>query len=645
MREIAVKLINRLNSTSAVLTSTELSHSLGISKRTVKNIVAEINQEIAGLIESSTKGYTLNEAKMNQPENNSWISGIPQTPSERMYFILKKLLLESYPADELLDIFDLSDELMVSEATIQKDLLKVRRYLKNYDIAVNSSLGKIRMEGQESDKRRVLNTLYYQEIEKGEVSINSIKALFPSYDIERISEIILDATRKRHYFINHFSLLNVVMYVIISIDRIKEDFFYEDVELAKLKQHKKFDENERKMIYTISSNLGELYQFKYSPLELEELGTILIGNILISDFRNLEQKKLLHLVGPDTLTLVDEMIKDVKDYYGFIEVNQDFLTRFSLHINNLLTRLKVNYNNKNPLADRIKYAYPLLFDSAVRMSNTIYKQTGYQISDDEIALMVLHLGTLFEEVEKEKDNLNAALIIPDYHDVFTRLVDKIEKKFPSLVLKKMAPEDSELYTDEYFEQLDMVITTVPIDIAGINPVYVTPLLTKNDVLNLEETIKTIRSNKQKIYLKGVLSEITSPVFFQKNESIREQKALIQTLCQRFEQKGLVPAEFVTDVLNREQLSSTAFGMIAIPHALTMDASETMLSISIYDKPIFWGENEVQIVFLFAINKNKKKPFNAIFDHLIVDLSDKNDLRYLTNSDSYEEFLDNLLKIV
>lgn len=80
--------------------------------------------------------------------------------------------------------------------------------------------------------------------------------------------------------------------------------------------------------------------------------------------------------------------------------------------------------------------------------------------------------------------------------------------------------------------------------------------------------------------------------------------LIKVLANELIEESIASFDYCNDVLKREKSSSTAFGKIAIPHSIEMNASETKIIVGIDNKGFIWDENsKVNIVLLIAINKD------------------------------------------
>ena len=81
----------------------------------------------------------------------------------------------------------------------------------------------------------------------------------------------------------------------------------------------------------------------------------------------------------------------------------------------------------------------------------------------------------------------------------------------------------------------------------------------------------------------------------------------------------------------------------MPHSLKMEASRTGMYILLSDKPITWGEHMVNVVLLFAINRQDRELFHEIFDNLIVLLLEYQSLEKVLGSGSYAEFIESILE--
>lgn len=88
----------------------------------------------------------------------------------------------------------------------------------------------------------------------------------------------------------------------------------------------------------------------------------------------------------------------------------------------------------------------------------------------------------------------------------------------------------------------------------------------------------------------------------------------------------VDTHFKDKVLEREKMSSTAFGNFAIPHAMKMHANKTGINILISENPISWNEHPVNLVIMMCFNKNERYIFNEIYDPITMILSEPENVK-------------------
>ena len=109
-----------------------------------------------------------------------------------------------------------------------------------------------------------------------------------------------------------------------------------------------------------------------------------------------------------------------------------------------------------------------------------------------------------------------------------------------------------------------------------------------------------------------------------------------------EENGYVEPSFLEEVYEREHHSPTVFGRLAVPHAMKLNARKTGMYIMISEKGITWGKQTVNLVLLFAVNKEDRAMFHEVFDNLIVLLLENQNLDLVLESRNYEVFVDAIM---
>ena len=175
-------------------------------------------------------------------------------------------------------------------------------------------------------------------------------------------------------------------------------------------------------------------------------------------------------------------------------------------------------------------------------------------------------------------------------------------------------------------------------------VLITGIIRSNDLDAIEQKVREIRQRKKIEAVINQLLAVTSDKFFYKNPDFGSKEDLITGMANDLLDKGIVGYDYLNDVFYRENISSTAFNQIAVPHTLTMNANQTMISIALFDKPFNWGGKRISIVFMFAIHPEDRRMFHFIFDNLISLLLNDENVRLLKDCGSYAEFIEKIPSI-
>ncbi len=631
------KRLLRLLSRSQLMTSTELANALGVSVRTVKTYVRAINEDWPGAISSSRAGYRL-DTEVARPLFSGTTERIPQTSDERVVYIIDRLI--DNDADPHIDVHDLCDELYISLSTLKNDLTKVKKKLSRFDLKLVTKGDTVECVGLEKNKRKLLSSLLYDESNINFVDIDSLQNAFIDIDIHFIRQTILEIFDKYHYFINDYSLLNLVLHVTIAIDRIRNhngnDQRIQDIPDVRL--------HEYALAQEIARRYEEHFAISFSEAEVYEMTLLIISRATTIDYKSITTENLETFVGKECLELVKALILDINHFY-YIDLSEpEFLIRFALHIHNLLVRSKNDYFSKNPLTDSIKVSCPLIYDCSVNMARIIKIHTGISINDDEIAYIAFHLGSTLEAQRNLATKINAVLYCPSYYDTDLRISDMINRHFgEKMLIKYILTDETEI---EKVKDADLLISTIPLaKVPSIPLAMITLFMTDRDQERLREKIAVIQKEKKHKEFEGYLRSLIIPDFFERRAGFPDEVGCIEHMAEKMRKKGYVDASFKDEVLERERLSTTAFGSFAIPHAMKMHAEKTGMNILICDEAIPWKDHPVTFVMMLSFNKNERHIFNEIYDPITMILSQSDNLKRLCNCQDHEDFIHTMVSML
>ena len=622
------------------LTAKTISSKLNVSVRTVKNYIYQINAQYPSTIHSSRDGYATDFKKASQilqkeTEKNTK-SGIPQNSRERVNYILHRLMSSQTPVN----LYDLCEELYISLSTLNHALTLAKRKIQDFNLELKHDSSELSFSGTEANKRKLLSTMVYDSTDMNFADLSLIKKAYPHIDINFVQNSIDEIFNTSHMYINDYSLVNLILHIAIAIDRIKSGYSNQSA----IPQLKEDALTQYEIAENLSNKLASKLTLAYTPAEIYELSLLIASRATSIDYTALTKSNIKDYIGAGHYQLVKELIKLIEDNYSIAIDNPEFFVRFSLHVENLLVRAQNKHFCKNPLAEEIKTSCPLIYDISVMMAGLLKEKTGIFINDDEIAFIAFHLGGALEVQKVLHTKIKAVLFCPNYYDINTKLLMNINHRFSDdLLITDILTRESEL---KNLKNCDLIITTIPFSFLPPIPTLKISILFNQQSQNLlKEKINAIKLLKKKKTFRAYLIELITPEFFEKtNQSFTKLEAL-RHMSDKLLQHNYVNESHLSDLLEREKLSSTALGAFAIPHALKMNAKKTNISVLITDTPIDWDDKKVNLVLMLCFNIQERAIFHKIFDPLTMILSEPENVKTVYACNTYNEFIDTIVSLL
>lgn len=635
MKPKNIQLIRTLSEQLQPINSNTLASNLGISVRSVKNYIKEINDSYPDTILSSRDGYQIDKEKAMQILQGI-DSHIPQSSKERVVYILSRII----KSDKPVDAYDLCDEMYISMSTMKNELQKVKRRMQHFDLELVNSNECLTIIGLEKNKRKMLSTILYNESNVNFVNLKAIQNAFMDIDIEFIKNTVLKVFEEYHYYVNDYSLINLVLHIAIAIDRIRNN----NVNTTDVRQFSAVRLHEYELAQKVVHELENRFCINYTDAEIYELALLLISRATTIDYKSINSSNIEEFIGKDCLDLVNELILSVSSYYYIDLTEQEFFIRFALHIRNLLVRSKNNYFSKNPLTEGIKTSCPLIYDVSVVLANIIRERTGIAINDDEIAYIAFHLGSTLEAQKDLNTKITAVLYCPNYYNINRRLVDTINQHFASdMLITNILTDESEF---EKIAETDLILSTIPLSIIITKPVIqVSIFLNEKDIHLIRMKVDDIKIAKKQTLFNNNLRSLIQPDLFEKRNDLKDKDQVIAYMISKLTEKDYVDETFIDEINERERMSSTAFNAFAIPHAMKMNAKKTGICLLLSDEPILWNKNSVQLVMMLCFNKNERFLFNEIYEPITMILSETENVRKVIQCNDYDEFISMMVSLL
>lgn len=626
MKKKHMELLQHLLEHPQTYTSKELATALGMSQRSIKNYVMEINlSNSEQIILSSKNGYTINASAAHalfQHEGEQ----LPQSWEERSAYIIKQLMLEH---TSYIDLYQLCEQLYVGYSTLKSDLSRMNKAYQNFNVSFVCENDCVHIVGEETDKRKLISYMVQEETSSNMMDLAALKESFHSIEIQKVSDIIQDTFHRYHYYINDFSYINLLLHFSIIIDRLKEGNRVQraSTELPIENAH------EKALVDDLCMQLEAEFGIVLDHAERFEIYMLFKTNANYS----LPNSKdtLRRVVGDEILSFSDDIVKKINDAYYINLSSEGFLTPFALHIKNLVLRAKSGRFTKNPMAETIKNSCPTVYDIAIFVSIELMHHYHFRINEDEVGFLALHIGA---EIERQKTNeakIQCGLLCPDYMNMTSDLYNQLLLDFGNQInIVKTASYEQEFDGLDY----DILLTTMKLSRAHHHMVVtIPPFSAQLNTTELLQVFDEFRTSKKNYILKKKFHDFFSNELFVANPKERTRDEIIHMMCEKMAKLEYVNDDFEEKVLIREKAASTAFVNIAIPHSMEMEALKTCIGVVISKKGIKWDHNLVHIVLLVAINKADKQTFRELYEALVMLFSEDRVMEFVKECTSFENF--------
>ena len=606
----------------------KLADMFEVSTRQIRKYIAAINDKCNEftLIESGLEGYRLNGEKYF-PYKEKVDRQKADTPKTRQNYMIQKLIATKGGYD----IFDFSDELYVSAATIENDLKSVRKTLEGYQLTLKRSKDIISIIGDERDKRLLMRNMIlpgsYDFVLRDEVQLLTFHYHF--WDLRKNIWRIL--VRENDLFSNDYTLNNIALHVIVMIDRIRNEAKLEPLET----DFGMYKDTEQ---YTAAVKLAEYlcatYEIEMSDAEICQLFVTISNNTTVIDHNTVNFNNIAQFVDQKYIDIAEKVLDKVELTYHLDPFEEDFKTRFIIHIYNLFNRIANDYSVRNPLTTKIKGTYPLIYDISVFVAQEFENDYGMHLSEDEIAYIALHIGGYFENSLQNKHKVSCIFIYTDYYGNYKKIIEKISRIFSESINITHIISLSQYQLEKY--KADYIISTAEIEFSNRYTV-VNPFLTIDNIENIRINVESILKRKKHSALKAYLSDFVDPKLFYKNPDFTDKNEAILKMTQNAIALGFARESLTENVFQRESLSDTGFNGVAIPHSLREDVKKSFISFAICDVPMEWGDKQVYIIALIGVNNDSRKVFTEVFDFLVDVLSEMQNVKELAAAVDYNDF--------
>lgn len=612
----------------------ELASSLNISLRTLRELIRENKDEIemesgANLIYKNNFGYALEvedpahfHAYLEQAHQalRERQYALPDTAEGRVEWIIRQLLVEKNPVR----IDDLADQLYVSRSTLVQDLKVVREILNRYCLQLNTKpRGGLVLSGSEKSIRNCISDYYFYDFfHDSQVFEQMPLGQFARQYQPVIQDVVRDVLHRNQYKMTDVGMHNLVIHILIALFRNQKNIQKTSGNVVREEDHPLEFAMCREISFDLEKRTGFVIPVvNYGYMVIHMLGTRVFE---AGDER---------LITAETINLVRLILNAILVSYGidfFADI--ELFTMLCTHIEPMMERLLNDVKMRNPLLQGIKQDNPVGYDLAAFSCNLIAKKYHVQVDENEIGYLALHFSLALER-RKQMDRKNVLVVCASGIGISKMMKYRIQQLYGERIehLETAGVGDLDGMNLDTF---DLIISTIPLSLKTTARIIVVQYnLTPDDQREVEHAFaqdETLVSVIHQVFDKDLYFE-------QLDESF--DMRIIHALCTKLKEKITVPDTFEARVIAREKLSSTVIGNgVAMPHPDILMLDESKVVVAHLKKPVQWGNDKVNWVFLLGIAKQESGMVDQLLYLLYERFKDKYFWEEMGDHPDFEKFI-------
>lgn len=611
------KLMDLLLKQQGIMTVEKYAVLLGVSRRSVYTWLDILEPYMC------QRGFCITKIpskgiKVTQLEHTASValeSDDDYSLTSRRFELINRVIVR----DEIVDLEDFCDEFFVSGSSVRKDVLALKKMLENYpNIEISISKGKISKE-------------YRDELTMNHALINMTEAMATSFTAEekknyydcvfdpRISDVVIEMVREyldtlnlniAEHYISHICTVLITLTIraqsghhiptdsnLLDYDRIKQ---MADILLAK------------QFLETLTHRLG--VEFSEGDVTLLS-GYLNADRIQISNFKKIEKEDLV--IYRRILRKIESIV-DIS-----LDEQNELVQNLLFHLNAMVYRLRRGISIQNGLIDNIKREFGVLFNLIWIVMESENSQLHIRITEDEVGFMLIHIQNIIEQQKRRK---NILLVCPQGLVVSNLILNQIRAILPTYNFIETI--SIERINEVKLDSVDFVISTVDIPNLKKPLVKVSPIISKEDILNVTDFYQNMMFAHPDTHQYCMIQKFMDEDFVMES-SLGTREEIIEMMCGRLLANEVVTAEYKESMLTRETLGSTDnIYSFAIPHGDIQYVNRTLLSVVLLKKPIRWNKHSVSIVIFFNVSR----------DDLVISKGILDDIYALMNSESFAMLL-------
>ena len=529
-----------------------------------------------------------------------------------------------------------AEKLEVSKNTIVQDLKEVEKILQYYGVClIRQAYYGLTLEGNEEVIRNAIFNIYIRMLKENEVDILGFVERNSMYDRNEIKQIINKVEQKMELKFADDSLRELEGMLMISLCRCAKGFH---IQCGKEKNVLELND-----YLCVKSVLEETTEVKVTEGDLYYFLILLKSTKIVSyDFQGKTKED-------QRVKLVTKSL--IKDFCNYLEIEipseDDLITQIILHLKVAVFRLQNHIKIENPFLKDIQYSHAFMYEITEKIIKKNEKMLGVEFPDEEIAYTTMYFEVLFQESLGRNLFPKAALVCNGGTATSVLLRQKINEAFPSMQIERIY-RANDVIKGNLESQVDLVISTVPIEVEGCRVILVNPLLRASDIERMKKIISVSIYNKKNEYLAAQIQQpmitdmcrLLDEKFCQFNLEIENWEEAIAAAAKPLVEARFIKEEYVDDMI--QTVYTMGNYMVFVPEIAFVHGKRELvrkdcISFLKLGNIIEFGSKSKVDVKIIIVLGNTAESENLV--NLVRILTSGDNIEKMKNVNSYKDFME------
>lgn len=497
------KIIQILLQNEEPISDKDIANQLNVSKRTIQREYDALEYELKSynveLIRKKGKGISLSGSPTDLFYLKESLEVEDELDSSDVNQRRSALILEILQQQEPTKLMYYANALHVSESTIGTDIEAIEPWFEKSRLEIVRRQGYgIQVVGKESDIREAIGR-WFHENSKLDKRLSLLQRIeeekYPMLDkdtlkrVYRILESIHDSRLNQFTDAAYTALL---IHITICVYRVKNEAYIQHDSSYKQSQSEDY-ELAKRIIRTLEMEFNiQIPEEEISYLMLHIEGSKMNYSSQISD------------------SYPEQVIFDMIDAYDpliseSLSQDMDFINGLLIHLKPVMVRIENHLNIFNPLLEQVKEQYPDIYQKTQRAALVLEKETGYEVSEEEIGYLAMHFGAAERRLKRQSlvlRTVDIGVVCASGFGVSRLMMTVLKNKLGNSVhLESLSMED--------MKQRDMDFYVSTFELKDVDHIVVNPMINDSDLDKIQKKVNhyAVSSKEQESHFQEKMEQV------------------------------------------------------------------------------------------------------------------------------------------